>query len=86
MTGRTTAHIMPWFDDFYTNVEKDFGLAKAVVFGESYRCAIDWVEQVVKEENIDCEFHRVDGYLFPHEDTKEAHDLLQQVGHDHTRP
>ncbi len=34
--------------------------------------AIDWIEKTVKEEQIDCDFERVDGYLFIHPtDTKE---------------
>lgn len=32
--------------------------------------------QVVNEEKIGCKFKRVNGYLFPHEDTKDAKEKL----------
>jgi hypothetical protein len=70
---------MPWFDDYYHLVEKLHGLEKAKLVAESYSKAIDWVEQTVKQESIDCSFSRVDGFLYPHEESKEAHDRLQKV-------
>lgn len=33
--------------------------------GRACRKAADWIENVVETEGIDCEFTRVDGYLFP---------------------
>lgn len=70
---------MPWFDDYYHLVEKLHGLEKAKLVAESFSKAIDWVEQTVKQESIDCNFSRVDGFLYPHEESKEAHDRLQKV-------
>lgn len=80
-TGRTTAHLMAWYDDFYYVVEKVHGKDIAQLVADSYRKCIDWVEKVVEEEGIECDFARVDGYLFPHEDSKEAVDTLQKVSH-----
>ena len=31
---------------------------------ESHRAAVDRIEQIVQDEKIDCDFYRVDGYLF----------------------
>ncbi|CAK9217581.1 unnamed protein product [Sphagnum troendelagicum] len=76
-TGRTTAHIMPWFDDFYHIVEKVHGTRKTQLVADSYKKAVDWIDQTVEEENIECNFSRVDGYLFPHDDSKQAYDSLQ---------
>ena len=33
------------------------------------RKSIDWVENTIKTEGIDCKFERVDGYLFPFTDS-----------------
>jgi glycine/D-amino acid oxidase-like deaminating enzyme/nitrite reductase/ring-hydroxylating ferredoxin subunit len=33
--------------------------------GESHRAAIDLIEETVRREKIDCDFKRVDAYLFP---------------------
>lgn len=78
-TGRTSAHLMPWYDDFYHLVEKDHGIEIAQLVADSYRKSIDWVEEVVKEENIECHFSRVNGYLFPHDESESALDTLNKV-------
>ncbi|CAI5463925.1 unnamed protein product [Closterium sp. Yama58-4] len=71
-TGRTTAHLMPWNDDYYSVLERLFGRRRAALVGRSHVAAIDWVERVVREHGIECEFERVDGYLFPHDNSDEA--------------
>lgn len=78
-TGRTTAHITPWYDDYYYTIEKLHGHLKAQLVADSYQKAIDFIEKTVNEESIDCEFARVEGYLYPHEDTKDAYDKIQTV-------
>ena len=41
-------------------------------FYESQAAAIDWIEEIIKAENIDRDFRRLDGYLFqaPETDSK----------------
>ena len=63
-TGRTTAHLVNALDDFYKEVRRMHGEEGARLAAESHSAAIDYVEQIVDEESIDCEFQRVDGYLF----------------------
>ena len=65
-TGRTTAHIVNALDDFYSEIESMFGEEKTRYAAESHTAAIDLVEKIVTEENIDCDFKRVNGYLFLH--------------------
>ncbi len=65
-TGRASAHLSNALDDRYDEIEKTFGLEKSKIAAESHTAAIDFVEQVINEEGIDCEFRRVDGYLFLH--------------------
>ena len=64
MTGRTTAHLTNAFDDRYVDVETLHGEEGARFTAESHTAAIDKVEQIVRAENIDCDFTRCDGFLF----------------------
>jgi glycine/D-amino acid oxidase-like deaminating enzyme/nitrite reductase/ring-hydroxylating ferredoxin subunit len=71
-SGRTTAHLTCALDDRFNETEKTFGEEGSKKAAESHLAAIDWIEKTVKEEQIDCHFERVDGYLFIHPtDTKE---------------
>jgi glycine/D-amino acid oxidase-like deaminating enzyme/nitrite reductase/ring-hydroxylating ferredoxin subunit len=63
-TARTTAHLSWVLDDRYYDLEKLFGEKGAQIAAQSHFLAIDYIEKIVKEENIDCDFERVDGYLF----------------------
>lgn len=75
-TGRTTAHLASEIDDFYSEIERMHGLENARIAYDSQARAIDLIEQIVKTEEIDCDFERLDGYLFlpPGEDVKEIDD------------
>lgn len=63
-TGRTTAHITASLDDLYFRVEKLHGVEGAKIAAESHTAAIDRIESIASLEDIDCDFERVDGYLF----------------------
>jgi glycine/D-amino acid oxidase-like deaminating enzyme/nitrite reductase/ring-hydroxylating ferredoxin subunit len=63
-TSRTTAHIVNALDDYYHELERLVGEEGAKLAGESHTAAIDAVERIVREAGIDCDFRRVDGYLF----------------------
>jgi len=63
-TSHTTAHITAALDDRYYNLEETFGIEKARIAAESHTKALDFIESVVIEEKINCNFERVDGYLF----------------------
>lgn len=65
-SGRTTAHLASALDDRYFEIEKTFGQEKSRLAAESHAAAIDFIEKTVMEENIDCDFIRVDGHLFLH--------------------
>lgn len=66
-SGRTTAHITYALDDRYYDLEQIFGHEKTKLAARSHKEALQWIESVVKSENIDCKFMQVDGYLFLHE-------------------
>ena len=64
MTGRTTAHLASALDDHFTELERLHGEGGARLAAESHAAAIDRIEAIVGSEGIDCDFARVDGYLF----------------------
>src|SRR6266699_820217 len=64
MTGRTTAHLVNALDDRYYELEKMLGEEFSRLCAESHTFAIDRIEAIVAEEKIDCDFERLDGYLF----------------------
>jgi glycine/D-amino acid oxidase-like deaminating enzyme/nitrite reductase/ring-hydroxylating ferredoxin subunit len=63
-TGRTTAHITAALDDRYYEIEKVHGEDGARLAAESHTAAINRIEAIASMEDIDCDFERVDGYLF----------------------
>jgi glycine/D-amino acid oxidase-like deaminating enzyme/nitrite reductase/ring-hydroxylating ferredoxin subunit len=79
MTGRTTAHLVNALDDRYYELERLHGEDGSRLAAESHTAAIDRVEAIVKEEGIECEFERLDGYLFtpPDESLEQLKDELK---------
>ncbi len=72
-TGRTTGHITCALDDRYFELIKIYGKEKATLAANSHMEAIQFIANTVKYENIDCNFKKVDGYLFLSEsDNKET--------------
>lgn len=65
-TGRTTAHLVNALDDRYAEIERVLGEEKCRLAAESHTEAINFVEKVVRDEHIECDFKRVDGFLFLH--------------------
>lgn len=64
VTEVTTAHLSNAVDDRYFEIERWHGEAGARLAAESHTAAIRRIEAVVKKEKIDCDFERLDGYLF----------------------
>ena len=64
-TGRTTAHLANAIDDRFTEIERLHGQDGARLAAESHGAAIDTIERLAREEGIDCDFTRLDGYLMP---------------------
>jgi glycine/D-amino acid oxidase-like deaminating enzyme/nitrite reductase/ring-hydroxylating ferredoxin subunit len=81
MTGRTTAHLVNALDDRYIDIEKFLGEECARLTAESHSAAIDCAERIAREHNIDCDFERVDGYLFlpPGGSVKELMEELEAI-------
>jgi glycine/D-amino acid oxidase-like deaminating enzyme/nitrite reductase/ring-hydroxylating ferredoxin subunit len=81
-TSRTTAHLTTALDDRYFELEMIHGERGAQLAAESHASAIDTIEDIVGNEEIACQFERVDGYLFvpPGESTEV---LDQELGAVH---
>lgn len=82
MTGRTTAHLVNALDDRYFELERLHGEEGARLAAESHTAAINAVEAIVEQEAIDCEFERLDGYLFvPPRESKQILDDELEAAH-----
>lgn len=75
-TQRTTAHLVTVLDDRYFKLAHLHGDDGARLAAESHAAAIDTIERIIQEEEIDCDFERVDGFLFNAPDESDA--LLQR--------
>ncbi len=61
---RTSAHLACVADDRFINLERTHGGDGARLFAESHAAAIDRIELITRQQHIECDFKRVDGYLF----------------------
>jgi glycine/D-amino acid oxidase-like deaminating enzyme/nitrite reductase/ring-hydroxylating ferredoxin subunit len=63
-TERTTAHLTHALDSRFFELERLHGEKGARIAAESHSAAIEKIEEIVKRENIGCDYQRLDGYLF----------------------
>jgi glycine/D-amino acid oxidase-like deaminating enzyme/nitrite reductase/ring-hydroxylating ferredoxin subunit len=63
-TGRTTAHLTHALDDRYFDLEKTRGKNISRLAAASHTEAISKIESIIAQEGIDCDFQRLDGFLF----------------------
>ncbi len=70
-TERTSAHLASIIDDRFAMLERRHNAETARLACESHAAAIDRIEQIVKAEHIDCDFARVEAYLFAGPDGNE---------------
>ncbi|MEX0613466.1 MAG: FAD-dependent oxidoreductase [Pirellulales bacterium] len=64
MTQVTTAHLSDAIDDRFANIERWHGERGAFLAAESHTAAINRIEAIAGEITVDCDFMRLDGYLF----------------------
>jgi glycine/D-amino acid oxidase-like deaminating enzyme/nitrite reductase/ring-hydroxylating ferredoxin subunit len=81
ITARTTAHLAPLCDDLTSAMIGLRGEEISRLFYESQAAAIDRIEKIQNKESIDCDFRRLDGYLFQalNTDSKIIEDELDAV-------
>ena len=82
ITQMTTAHLSNALDDRYFELEKLHGREGARLAADSHTSAIDRIETIVRQERIECDFERLDGYLFLAEgDTRETLERELEAAH-----
>ena len=87
MTARTTAHLAPELDDRYSELIRVHGEDKARLYYDSQVAAVNRIEAVCRDEEIDADFARVDGFLFAAEEDhraelKEEYRACRKIGVD----
>ena len=72
MTARTTAHLSANNDDTFKTMIDRRGEKLARDFYVSQAASITRIETIQSSESIDCDFRRVDGFLFPGPQTEQS--------------
>jgi glycine/D-amino acid oxidase-like deaminating enzyme/nitrite reductase/ring-hydroxylating ferredoxin subunit len=85
MTARTTAHLATELDDFYSELVSVRGEEEARLYYDSQVAAVNRIEAICRDEGIDADFTRLDGILFPAEeshvaDLREEYDTCRRIG------
>jgi glycine/D-amino acid oxidase-like deaminating enzyme len=63
-TQHTTAHLSNVLDDRFQYLEQVHGPHAARLAAESHGAAVDRIGEIARAEGIDCDYERLDGYLF----------------------
>lgn len=77
-TGRTTAHLSNVIDDRYASLERVRGAEGSRLAYTSHTAAIEQIADIVRDERIECDLERLDGYLFlgrGHKESELDHEL-----------
>ena len=85
MTARTTAHLATELDDFYSELIRVRGPDEALLYHDSQVAAVNRIESICRDEKIDADFRRLEGYLIPTEDgpiadLQEEFDACRRIG------
>ena len=85
MTARTTAHLASALDDYYSELIKVHGEGAARLYHDSQVAAINRIEVICRDEAIEADFQRVDGFLFAAEeggrrDLEAEHEACRTIG------
>jgi glycine/D-amino acid oxidase-like deaminating enzyme/nitrite reductase/ring-hydroxylating ferredoxin subunit len=63
-SSRTTAHLSNEIDDRYVEIARVHGEEGARIAAASHSAAIEFIEMFARDNEVDCDFARLDGYLF----------------------
>jgi len=63
-TGLSSCHLTTESDRQYRKIYKDFGEETTGMVARSRAQSIEFIEQLIKNKKIDCDFKRVSGYLY----------------------
>jgi glycine/D-amino acid oxidase-like deaminating enzyme/nitrite reductase/ring-hydroxylating ferredoxin subunit len=87
-TSRTTAHLTEAIDDRYYYLQSTFGKKATQLVADSQSQAINQIEEIVRKLNLDCDFERLDGFLFiepgePDDELQKELDACRAAGMSH---
>jgi glycine/D-amino acid oxidase-like deaminating enzyme/nitrite reductase/ring-hydroxylating ferredoxin subunit len=87
MTARTTAHLATELDDFYAELIKVRGEDEARLHYDSQVAAVNRIEAICRDEGLEADFRRLDGYLIPTgegpiSDLQEEYEACRKIGVD----
>ena len=77
MTPRTTAHLATELDDYYHYLIEAVGEEDARLYHQSQVAAVNRIEAICRDEGIEADFARLDGFLVPAE-AAHLHELEQE--------
>lgn len=85
VTANSTAKLTSQHGLFYKYLENEYGLNFAKSYLESNEQGIQLAEEIIKKENIDCDFEKKDAYVFATniselEKIKQEIEVLEKIG------
>ena len=75
-TARSTAHLTAVLDTRLATLSSRMGRADAKLAVQTHSAAIDWIEQMVQQNGLDCRFARVPGFLYCDRDDERGTETL----------
>ena len=67
-SGRNTGKVTTQHSIVYSKIKKEYGLENAKAYYEANNKALNLMESIIKENNIDCNFERLPSYIFTESD------------------
>ncbi|MCI8397139.1 MAG: FAD-binding oxidoreductase [Clostridia bacterium] len=77
-TGNTTAKITSQHDLIYDYLVENYGIKYAKKYYNSNQEAIKNIEEIIKSENIECDFEKQDAYVFT-QDAKKVEEIQKEI-------
>lgn len=86
-SGRNTGKVTVQHDDFYWQIEKKYGTESAKLYYEANKEGLNFIEEAISKNNIDCNFEKVPAYIFTEEesyinDIQREYDTCKKIGID----
>ncbi len=76
VTANTTAKVTSAHNVIYSNLESHFGKDGSRTYAQANQMAIDKIESMIKERNIDCDFKRLPCYIYS--ENPDERDMLKK--------
>ena len=86
-SGRNTGKITSQHDIVYSKINNKYGFESAKLYYEANNNALNLMETIINENNIDCSFKRLSSYIFAEnenylEELKEEYEVCKSIGID----